>query len=487
MRGVPPERVRDVNGAPVRRDGRYVLYWMIAARRSGHSFALDRAAALSRETGRPLLVLEALRCGYPFASDRLHRFVLDGMAENARAFRKAGVGFHPYVEAAPGAGKGLLEALAASACAVVTDDFPAFFLPSMVAAAGRRLGVRLEAVDGNGLLPMRAAPRVFHTAASFRRFLQGDLPGHLGRFPSPRPLAARWLAGARLPPGVGRRWPAAPPRLLAAGPAALAALPIDHGVQPAPARGGSREGSAVLRRFLSERLARYGERNHPDAEAASGLSPWLHFGHVSAHQVFAALARRERWGPARLAPKPNGSREGWWGMGPAAEAFLDELVTWRELGFNMASKRDDAGAFGSLPPWAHETLGKHAGDRRERVYSLHDLEAARTHDPIWNAAQTELVHEGRIQNYLRMLWGKKILEWTRAPEEALAVMLRLNDRWALDGRDPSSLSGIFWVLGRYDRPWGPERPVFGRVRYMSSEAARRKLRMKAYLARYGGP
>ncbi len=485
MRGVPAERIRDVNGAPVRAEGRYVLYWMIAARRSGHSFALDRAADLSRETGRPLFVLEALRCGYPFASDRLHRFVLDGMAENARAFRAAGVACLPYVEPAPGAGKGLLEALAARACAVVTDDFPAFFLPSMVAAAGRRLDVRLEAVDGNGILPMRAAPRVFHTAASFRRFLQRELPAHLGRFPSPRPLAARGLGGARLPPGVARRWPAAPARLLAGDPGALAALPIDHGVPPAPARGGSREGAAVLRRFLAERLARYGEHSHPDAEAASGLSPWLHFGHVSVHQVFAAVARRERWSPARLAPEPTGSREGWWGTSPATEAFLDELVTWRELGFNMASKRDDAGSWGSLPPWARETLGKHAGDRRERVYSLGDLEGARTHDPVWNAAQTELRREGRIQNYLRMLWGKKILEWTRSPEEALAAMLRLNDRWALDGRDPSSLSGIFWVLGRYDRPWGPERPVYGKVRYMSSDAARRKLRMKAWLARNG--
>jgi deoxyribodipyrimidine photo-lyase len=153
----------------------------------------------------------------------------------------------------------------------------------------------------------------------------------------------------------------------------------------------------------------------------------------------------------------------------------------------MASRWDDAGSWRSLPPWARETLGKHAGDRREHLYTLADLEAARTHDPVWNAAQTELLREGRIQGYLRMLWGKKILEWTRTPEEGLAAMLHLNDRWALDGRDPNSLSGIFWILGRYDRPWGPERPVFGTVRYMSSDAARRKLHMKGYLARYGTP
>ncbi|HET9594342.1 MAG TPA: deoxyribodipyrimidine photolyase, partial [Anaeromyxobacteraceae bacterium] len=181
---VPALRICAVNGAPVRPGGDFVLYWMIAARRAAHSFALDRAVALARELSRPLVVLEALRAGYPWASDRLHRFVLQGMAVNAAAFAAAGVAYHPYVEPRPGDGKGLLEALAARACAVVTDEFPAFFLPRMVAAAGARLRVRLEAIDGNGLLPLRAAERVHLTAFAFRAFLQRALPEHLAAFPS---------------------------------------------------------------------------------------------------------------------------------------------------------------------------------------------------------------------------------------------------------------------------------------------------------------
>jgi deoxyribodipyrimidine photo-lyase len=436
------------------------------------------------ELGRPLLVLEALRVGSPWASDRLHAFVLPGMAENARALADAGIAAHTYVEPTAGAGRGLLQALAAHACVVVTDDFPSFFLPRMLDAASR-LPVRLEAVDSNGLLPMRAPSAVFLTAHAFRRFLQRELPAHLARGPSAVPLLRRGLAGARVPEAVARRWPAASAPLLRADPAALASLPVDHEVPPVHPGGGGASGRAVLRSFAEVRLERYLERSHPDAEASSGLSPWLHFGQVSAHEVFRAIARREDWSPARLGEQRRGSKQGYWGVSPQAEAFLDELVTWRELGFNMLSRRPEAAwAFDSLPPWALRTLEAHASDRREVVYDRHTLEEAETHDEIWNAAQTQLRREGRIHGYLRMLWGKKILEWSPTPREALAHMIALNDRWALDGRDPNSASGIFWCLGRYDRPWGPERPVFGAVRYMSSDNARRKLRMKEYLQRY---
>jgi deoxyribodipyrimidine photo-lyase len=484
---VPEPRLRAVNGAPIRADGAFVLYWMIAARRPAHSFALDRAVALARELRRPLLVLEALRAGYPWASDRLHRFVLQGMAANAAAFAAAGVGYHPYVEPRPGEGRGLLAALAAQACAVVTDDFPAFFLPRMVAAAGARLPVRLEAVDGNGLLPMRAADRVFATAFSFRAFLQKELPAHLGVAPSPTPFRGRPLPPAPALPGdVLHRWPAASPELLAGEARALAALPIDHGVAPAPLAGGCAAAGAGLAAFARDRLPRYAEdRNHPDLDAGSGLSPWLHFGHLSAHAAFAAVARAEGWTPERLGASRGGKRQGWWGMSPSAEAFLDQLVTWRELGLNLSSKRADHAQYGSLPPWALATLAKHARDPRPHRYGRAELEEARTADPLWNAAQRQLRGEGRIHNYLRMLWGKKVLEWSRTPEEAAETLVALNDRWALDGRDPNSYSGIFWCLGRYDRPWGPERPIFGTVRYMSSANTARKVRLKEYLARWG--
>ena len=487
MSHVPPERIRAANDSPVRRDGDHVLVWTTAFRRTAWNFTLDRAVEWSRELARPVLVLEALRAGYPHASDRFHAFILQGMADSDRAYSDAGIAYHPYVEPAPGAGRGLLAALAARACVVVTDDAPFFFLPRMLAAAAERLPVRVEAVDGNGLLPVRLAPATFPTAYAFRRHLQAEVPERLTHFPSTDPLDAEGVAGAEVPDDVASRWPRAAPEILAATPAALRALPIDHAVPPVgDARGGIVAGRSVLSSFLAERLPRYLERSHPDADASSGLSPWLHFGHVSAHEVFRAVARREGWKPARLGTGRAGKREGFWGMSPEAESFLDELVTWREVGFNMLARRPEAAHdFGSLPPWAIRTLEDHAGDPRDPLYDRATLERAATHDEVWNAAQRELLERGRIHNYLRMLWGKKILQWSASPREALATMLHLNDRWALDGRDPNSASGIFWCLGRYDRPWAPERPVFGMIRYMSSENTVRKLHLEEYLRRFG--
>lgn len=483
---VPDLRIRSANDRSLRRDGRHVLYWMTAQRRAGWNFALQRALAHAVALGRPLIVLESLRCDYRWASDRLHAFVLHGMADQTRAFAARGVTYHPYVEPRIGAGRGLLAALAADACVVVTDEFPCFFLPRMLAAAAVRMPVLVEAVDGNGLLPLRALTSTFPSAYVFRRTLQKTLPAHLGHFPLVDPLTGVHLPTAEIPGAIHARWPAADGALLAADPAALAQLPIDHEVRPAPARGGTTAADAVLATFLDERLPRYAEeRNQIDDCAASGFSPYLHFGHLSAHQVVAAVLGREHWSPAHLSATTAGKREGWWGASAAAEAFLDELVTWRELGYNFSHLRpDDYDRYESLPPWTRATLEAHADDPRAHHYSIEQFATASTHDPLWNAAQRELRDEGRMHNYLRMLWGKKILEWTTHPREALAVMIELNNRYALDGRNPNSYSGIFWCLGRFDRPWAPERPIFGQIRYMSSDNTARKYSVKSYLRRH---
>ncbi|UCF40735.1 MAG: deoxyribodipyrimidine photolyase [Gemmatimonadota bacterium] len=486
MTRVPSIRIRAANGAPVNRDGRLVLYWMTAHRRLTDNYALQRAVEWANELGKPLLLLEPLRVGYPWANERFHAFVLQGMADHAAALAEGRVGYLPYVEPQPGAGKGLLEALARSAAVVVTDDYPAFFHPRMLEAAAGRLPVSLEAVDANGLLPLGAAPQEFGTAYQFRRFLHRALAEHLVDWPLADPLSA--LEAPRFP-GVDRavtdRWPAASADLLAAEPAALAALPIDHGVPPAPLRGGSRAAREAAERFLVERLPHYAERRNELGEpGTSGLSPYLHFGHLGAHTLFAGVAEAERWTPDELRPEARGGRAGW-GMGESATAFVDQLVTWRELGYNMCAFRSDYDRYDSLPEWARRTLAEHARDPREYRYDLMEFEAAATHDELWNAAQRQLAREGHVHNYLRMLWGKKILEWSASPVEALNTMVELNNKYALDGRDPNSYSGIFWVLGRYDRAWGPERPVFGKVRYMSSQNTARKLRVQPYLERYG--
>jgi deoxyribodipyrimidine photo-lyase len=257
--------------------------------------------------------------------------------------------------------------------------------------------------------------------------------------------------------------------------------------------GGSRAAAARLDGFIAHGLARYLERNHPDLDASSGLSPYLHFGHISVHEIVASVWEREAWDPARIAgAAATGMRAGWWGVSAPSEAFLDELITWRELARVFCFHRADHAEYSALPDWARATLDKHAHDPRPERYSRSQLAGARTADPIWNAAQRELLATGRIHNYLRMLWGKKIVEWSASPRAALATMIELNNKYALDGRDPSSYAGILWCLGLFDRPWGPERPIFGVVRYMTSAQTARKLHVRRYLARWselreGGP
>ncbi len=493
---VPAERLTALNDAPADSSRDYVLYWCVMARRTRYNFALEYALACARTWGRPLVVVEALRAGYPWANDRLHRFALDGMADNAAAYADARVAHHPYVEPEPGAGRGLLETLAERACLVVTDEFPEFFLPRMVAAAGAKLGVRgvrLEMVDGNGLLPLRLGQKAWSAAPHFRRHLQRELPTQLGGAPTAEPLGdARGLptlAGAALAhlDGVRRRWPGATPDLLDQGERgrqALGSLPIDHGVPPVAFRGGARKGAVVLADFVDRKLASYAaRRNEAEDPSNSGLSPYLHWGFVSAHEVFARVAAHEDWTLERLAPRATGKREGWWGMSPNGEAFMDEFVTWRELSYNTAFFLPEHDTYASLPEWARTTMEAHQGDPRAALFSRDALEAGASYDALWNATQGQLRTDGRIHNYLRILWGKKFLEWTRSGEEALACMLHINNRWALDGRNPNSTSGITWVLGRYDHAW-QERPVIGKVRPMSSEATAKKVRVTEYVARY---
>ena len=482
----PDLRIRCAADQVVNQQGEYVLYWMTSYRRAYWNFSLQRAVEWSKELKRPLVVLEAVRSDYPWANDRIHTFLLQGMADNAKALERKHVTYYPYVEPRPGAGKGLLAALAARACVVVSDDFPCFFLPHMYQAAARQIAVRFELIDSNGMLPLRAADRVFARAYDFRRFLQKNLADHLDELPEPDPFIGQRLPTLpSLPTTVTRRWP--PERLSndRSFHALVSQLPIDHSVPPSPIRGGALAGESTLRTFIAEKLPRYAhERNQPQEDVASGLSPYLHAGHLATHQVFAEVTALDGWNRAKLADTAHGSAQGWWGASEPVESFLDELITWREIGYNMCSRRDDYDQYESLPEWARKTLDKHAADPRTFVYSLPDFQQAKTHDPLWNAAQTQLVREGKIHNYLRMLWGKKVLEWSASPREALHTLLELNNKYALDGRDPNSYSGIFWCLGRYDRAWGPERPIYGSVRYMSSDNTARKVRVRDYLRQY---
>ena len=485
---VPEIRISPLNDKPVRPDGRFVLYWMSAARRAGWNFSLDRAILYAKELRSPLVVLETLACDSPWMNPRHAALVLNGMADNVRDFKRARIEYVPVVAGDSTRLTRVLAATMKQATVAVTDwnvlREPAGFASTLAAKSP----VLVERVDSNGLLPVAATDHAYPTAYAFRRFLQRNLPDHLSLLPSEAPrLPTRFPRVNDLPFKATRHCLVGIESVSANGPKLVAKEAASPQVLPVKIRGGSRAGSLALGRFLEERLARYAtERNQPESDASSELSPYLRHGHISTHQVFAELAQQQQWSPDRLADRASGSREGWWGMDSSSEAFLDELVTWREVGFNMCTHRSDYDDPGSLPDWARTTLDAHANDRRSHEYSLDEFRDGATHNELWNAAQRQLVSDGIIHNYLRMLWGKKILEWTPDWQTALEIMMELNNAHAVDGCDPNSYSGIFWVLGRYDRAWGPERPVFGKIRYMSSANTARKVRVRNYIERHLG-
>jgi len=488
MNSVPLIRIQKVNRQKIDPKADFILYWMTAYRRPHWNYALQRAVGWALELKKPLLILEALRVNYQWASDRIHSFILKGMLDNQTYFKKYGVCYYPYIEPKRRAGKGLLQTLSRHACLVVTDEFPCFFIPHMVASASQKVSVLMESIDSNGILPMKVADKVFVTAYAFRRFLQKKLPDHLFEMPDTESLKGLRLPGIEnFPEKVKDRWPPATQDVLKDYLKTPSLLPIDHHVTKVDQQGGHVKARRILQVFLDERLSQYAEkRNEPEKQGTSDLSPYIHFGHISVHEIFQKVMDSEGWFMDRISGRATGSKQGWWGASTSAEAFLDQLITWRELGLNMCWQKNDYDRYESLPDWALSTLQAHEMDQREYVYDLKELESGRTHDPLWNAAQMQLVREGAIHNYLRMLWGKKILEWSISPRIALDTMIELNNKYALDGRDPNSYSGIFWILGRYDRPWGPERPVFGKIRYMSSKNTARKYKVKDYIKKYSG-
>jgi deoxyribodipyrimidine photo-lyase len=450
------ERVRLLNDRPFRANAKYVLYWSQMNRRVDSNQALAFAAELANRHGLPLLVYEGLTCWYPYASDRLHTFILEGVPDTERRLKQLGIGYVFHLRLRRSDPDNMLYRMAREAAAVVTDDYPAFLARWHNERVPAKLEIPYYAIDASCIVPMSRFEKREYAAYTIRPKLKKLLPGYLRRAPDFR---------------VRCKYEGAPPDFHTCVtksniPALLRCCEIDHGVRPSPAfRGGSAEAERRLNHFLRHKLRCYSnERNEPSANATSGLSPYLHFGHVSSLQ--AALAVREYAGKHKL----------------MEDEFLEELIVRRELAFNFARHTDNLESLDNLPEWVRQTLTKHARDRRDPMYTRDEFERARTHDSLWNAAQTELLQFGKIHGYYRMYWGKKILEWSESPQEALATAIYLNDRYALDGRDPNGYANILWCFGLHDRPW-PERPIFGTVRYMSYEGMRRKTDVDAYVRR----
>jgi deoxyribodipyrimidine photo-lyase len=426
-------------GGPENQRGEFVLYWAQSARRMRQNVGLDYAIELANQRGLPVVVYEGLRPDYPYANDRIHQFILDGVAANRRDAHSRGLGYAFFLPKDRDSARGVIHRLASRARLVVTDEYPTFIVRDQTERFLTRAPVAVQLVDGNGILPMRVFAKEQYSARFLRDLAHRHFPDFWSAFEEPE-ARKRWRGELDVDETV----------------APLHDLEIDHSVRPVATEGGRDAALLRLEHFANLGLGGYALKRNREPRHTSGLSPYLHFGHVG----IAEVAER-----VLLSNAPDED----------IDAFLEEAVIRRELSFNLCFYRRDHDSLAALPDWARKTLDAHRGDRRKPEYTASALEAAATHDDVWNLAQRQLLLAGTMHGYLRMLWGKKAIEWMPTPEDAHAFLIAQHAKYALDGRDPNTHAGVLWCFGKHDRPWAPQRPIFGMIRYMSSEGTRRKV------------
>jgi deoxyribodipyrimidine photo-lyase len=448
------ERVTLLNDRNANTQGRYVLYWMQMTKRAHHNHALNFAIQKANELKLPIVVYEGLKYYYPWASDRLHTFILEGVEEKRAEFERLGIRYLFYLQKDKSDPKQTVAKLGKDAALIVTDDYPCFIIPGHNRVIAEKAHIPVYTVDSNGIIPMSCFEKEEYAAYTIRPKIKKLLPEYL------KPFKHETLDIQQPNIKIDCLDTQVNGKNIAK---LVAACDIDHSVRRSPFyRGGTANGRKRLKLFVDDILQDYETtRNKPDKDGSSRLSSYLHFGFLSALEIAEAVQKMDA--PAA-----------------AKEAYLEELIVRRELSFNFTRHNEAHDSLAALPAWVHKTMREHAPDKRNPVYSLEELEAGKTHDPLWNAAQREMVVTGEMHNYVRMLWGKNVIAWTESYEEAFAILEHLNNKYCLDGRDPNSYAGILWCFGKHDRPW-MERPVFGTIRYMTSGSTGKKFNSKKYI------
>lgn len=450
------ERVVQLNDKPVNESARYVLYWMQMFKRVDNNHALVWAIRKANELKLPLVVYEGLKYYYPWASDRIHTFILEGVEEKRREFEQIGIRYLFYLQQDASSPKNVVAALARDAALIVTDDFPCFIIPEHNRRIAERANIAVHAVDSNGIIPMSKFDKENYAAYTIRP----KINKLLDRYFVPLLNESVEISSVGIDIDDSLETNVTSENI----PQLVAACEIDHSVAPSPMyHGGTANGRMRLKKFVEEILPDYDKaRSKPDRDGSSRLSSYLHFGFLSPLEIALAVKNSDA------------SQE-------SKDAYLEELIVRRELSYNMTRFNSNYDSLACLPDWVHKTMREHAGDERQFIYSLEQLENGETHDELWNAAQREMVATGEMHNYIRMLWGKNVIAWSPSYEVAFETLVHLNNKYCLDGRNPNSYAGILWCFGKHDRPWF-ERAVFGTIRYMASHSTSKKFDSKKYIA-----
>ncbi|MFW9799173.1 MAG: deoxyribodipyrimidine photo-lyase [Candidatus Thorarchaeota archaeon] len=442
------ERVKHLNQNEIQ-PGRFVLYWMQSSQRTEYNHALEYSIQTANKLGCPLLVYFGLTPSYPEANERSYMFMFQGLIEVEKYLKERGI---PLLVRAEEPYQGAKELSRDSVLIVVDRDYQKMQREwrERVSASVRCPVIQVET---NVVVPIEVASgKEEYSAATLRP----KIGKNLERFLTPIP--------ENQIENYSRGWEfdsidlTNPTKL-------VETIGIDRSVGPAPDfHGGTNKARQLLDDFIKKKLDEFHKsRNDPSKDCLSNLSPYLHFGQISPLFIALQVHRNDHLG---------------------VESFLEELIVRRELSMNFVYFNQYYDSIDCLPAWARTTLEEHSSDPREYLYSLQEYESAETHDSYWNAAQTEMVRTGKMHGYMRMYWGKKILEWSHTPEMAYEIALYLNNKYELDGRDPNGYAGVAWCFGKHDRAWG-ERPIFGKVRYMSARGLERKFDIEEYVRKIG--
>lgn len=446
---IQEERLKALNMNDVK-NRKYVLYWMQASHRSEYNHALEYAILKANKLSKPLVVFFGITDSFPEANERHYYFMLEGLREVYFSLVEKGIKmvvWHKSPEL------GATE-LSKEASLTVVDRGYLKIQKKWYEYVAQNVDCPLIQVESDIVVPVEeASQKEEYSAATLRPKINKKLDHYLilpkPNYPKKNSLSLN-LDSLDI-------------RNLER---ANADFSIDRTVKKTNYfHGGNSQAKKHLEDFLQNKLDQYLElRNDPNADSLSNMSPYLHFGHISPLYVAQKISETDS---------------------PSKEAYLEELITRRELSINFVYYNENYDSFNGLPKWAKSTLEKHQGDKREYVYSLQELENAETHDPYWNAAQKQMRVMGKMHGYMRMYWGKKIIEWTKSPEDAFKIAIYLNNKYELDGRDPNGFAGVAWCFGKHDRPW-KERPIFGKIRYMNERGLKRKFDADRYAEKIRG-
>ncbi len=443
---IQPERIKSLNNKNMG-DGKYVLYWMQATQRAEYNHALEHSIRTANKLRKPVVAFFGITPDWPEANQRHYYFMLEGLKEVRKCLQAKGI---QLVILCKSPDLGAIE-MAKDAAMVVVDAGQLRIQRKWRTRAAGKIRCSLHEVETNLIVPVeQASSKENFSAGTFRPRIKKKLDSYLVSLKHGKPKMD----------SLGLKFPAFDIDNIDE---ALSKLDIDKTVSKVDSfHGGTDEAKQRLSEFLKNRLESFAEsRNDPNADCISNMSPYLHFGQISSLYIALEVLKTS---------------------GAGKDAYLEELIVRRELSHNFVFYNNNYDSFDSLPPWAQRTLNFHRRDKRQYVYSLEQFERAKTHDPYWNAAQKEMLITGKMHGYMRMYWGKKILEWSKNPRTGFKTALYLNNKYELDGRDPNAFAGVAWCFGKHDRAWS-ERDVFGKVRYMNAAGLKRKFDADGYVKR----